>query len=184
MFLRRLWLLPLVALLGACATHENIRDTTQLPPGTGIMVAHVLVRSVNNMGYPPITLSLGRMDNSLAANAKSIALASSDNMIVLDLPAGDYSWTDVQIMDLEGYTRRRMPFTIEAGKINYVGDILLVLDGVHVTMVHGRKIPGYAIHVKDDHTYTLPNAASMYPQLWSSFPVVTHLTQDHRKSAN
>lgn len=181
MSLRHLWLLPLVMLLGACATHENMRDTAQLPPGTGVMVAKVLVRSVKNIPYPPVSISIGKLDGLF--DSKIVALDQRDNTVVLQLPAGDYSWTNVSMLDLSGDTRHHMPFTIEAGKINYVGDLLLLLDSTHVMIVHGRELPSYVIYIKDLHQYTLPEAKPLYPILWKAYPVVTHLTQDERWSS-
>lgn len=181
MSLRHLWLLPLVLLLGACATHENMRDTAQLPPGTGVMVAKVLVRSVKNIPYPPVSISIGAAGSMF--DSKIIALDQRDNTVVLQLPAGEYSWTNVSMLDLSGDTRHNMPFTIEAGKINYVGDLLLLLDSMHLMIMHGREFPSYVIYIKDLHRYTLAEASPLYPTLWKTYPVVTHLTQDERRTA-
>ena len=181
---RNLWLLLLVMSISACATHQNMRDTAQLAQGTGVMVATVLVRSVNNVPYPHVAISFA--DVHSVVNTKVVALDAKDNTVVLNVPAGNYSWTNITLMDLTGSFSYRMPFTIEAGKINYVGDILILLDSYHEKEVHGRRMPSYTVFVKDLSSYTLPNAASAYPELWHAYPVVTHLTKDlrHKLRAN
>ncbi|RDS83623.1 hypothetical protein DWU98_04640 [Dyella monticola] len=179
MSLRGLWLLSLVVVLSACATDKNVTDSAQLPPGTGIMVANVLVRSVGGVAYPPVTINFDKMHG--LSPSKVVALPLRNNLIVMQLPAGEYSWTSVKIGDLTGSTSYGMPFTIEAGKINYVGDVLLLLDSFHKKVSQGGLAqPTYNIFVKDLSAHTLPVAASTYPELWRAYPVVTHLTQDFR----
>ncbi|GLQ89834.1 hypothetical protein [Dyella flagellata] len=181
MSLRWLWLLPLVVLLGGCATDKNMSDSKQLPPGTGVMVANLRVRSLGGVAYPPVTINFDKMHG--VSTSKIIALPARNNLIVMQLPAGDYSWTSVHIGDLSGSTSYRMPFTVEAGKINYVGDVLLLLDSYHLKRANGSGIPepSYNFFIKDLSASTLPGVASTYPELWRAYPVVTHLTQDFRR---
>lgn len=180
MSLRGLWLLSLAVLLGGCATDKNMGDATQLPQGTGVMVANVLVRSVGAVAYPPVTINFDKIHG--VSTSKIIALPARNNLIVMQLPAGNYSWTSVHIGDLSASTSYAMPFTVEAGKINYVGDVLLLLDSFHkkASQGSGVPLPTYNFFIKDLSARTLPGVASAYPQLWRAYPVVTHLTQDFR----
>jgi hypothetical protein len=75
-----------------------MRDTTQRPPATNVLVATVLVRSVNNVPYPLVSLSLAKMHD--VVNTKMIGLGAKDNTIVLEVSAGEYSWTDVTLTNL------------------------------------------------------------------------------------
>lgn len=173
---RYLWLLLLVALLCGCDTKQNMRDMAQLPSATGVLVATVRIRSVGAIPYPPVSIAYNVMRG--LGSTKYVPLAEANTTIVLEMPAGDYYWTGVKVGNLSGSLQLGMPFTIEAGKINYVGDVLLLLDDVHLQKVHGVPMPGYGLYVKDQHAYTLSKAAAMYPELWRAYPVVTHLTQD------
>ena len=180
MSLRGLWLLSCVVLLSACASDKNMSDSAQLPPDTGILVANVLVRSVGGVPYPPVTMNFDKIHG--LSPSKTVPLPLRDNLIVMQVPAGDYSWTSVKIGDLGGSTSYGMPFTIEAGKINYVGDVMLVLDSYHKKVSQGGQAePTYQIYVRDLSAHTLPFVASTYPQMWHAYPAVTHLTQDLRR---
>lgn len=173
---RLLWLLPLIALLCGCDTRQNMRDTAQLPSATGVLVTTVRVRSVDGIPYPPVSLAYNVMRGM--GSTKVIPLVEPNNTVVLEMPAGDYYWTGVRVGNAASPLTLGVPFTIEAGKINYIGDVWLVLDDVHRRKVKGELKPTYGIYTRDQHAYTLPKAASAYPELWHAYPVVTHLAED------
>jgi hypothetical protein len=174
MSLRRLWLLPLIMLVASCSTDPTLKDTAALPPGTGIMVANVFVWSVGGVAYPPLSIKVDKLHG--LSSATTLHLPQRSNLIVIELPAGEYSWTDIELGSVAGgSTSYRMPFTIEPGKINYVGDLLLTLDSAHGP---GGK-PGFGFKVGDQSQHWLPIVASRYPELSRTYPTVVHLTEDN-----
>jgi hypothetical protein len=175
MFLGRLWLLPLVMLLVSCSTDPIMKDTATLPQNTGIMVANVLVWSVGGVPYPSASIKVDKVHGLSAAT--TLRLPQRNNLIVIELPAGEYSWTDLELGSVAGAsTSYRMPFTIEPGKINYVGDLLLTLNSFH----NPGSMPSYNIRIADQSKYWLPIVAKYYPMLSRTYPAVVHLTEDHR----
>ncbi|MBD8881701.1 hypothetical protein IHE49_14540 [Rhodanobacter sp. 7MK24] len=174
MSLRKLWLLPLVMLLSSCATAPVMKDTAALPPGIGIMVANVFVWSVGGVAYPPVSIKVDKLHGF--SSATTLNLPQRSNLIVIELPAGDYSWTDLELGSVAGgSTSYRMPFTIEPGKINYVGDLLLTLNSFHKP----GGMPTFGFRVGDQSQRWLPVVASRYPLLAHAYPTVIHLTEDH-----
>lgn len=176
MKLRRLWLLPLVMLFVSCTTDPTIKDTATLPPGTGIMVANVLVTSVGGVAYPPLSIKVDSLHGM--SMSTTLSLPQPNNLIVIKLPAGDYSWTALEMGFHGGGAAMsyHMPFTIEPGKINYVGDLLLTLNSYHGP----GGSPTYRFRIADQSNYWLPIVAKYYPQLSRAYPTVVHLTEDQR----
>jgi hypothetical protein len=170
-FQKSLWLLPLVALLSACGVRHNMTDTAQIPSTDGVMVARVVVASVANLYHPPVMLSLIDSHSTVVSNAV-MTLNDGENYVVLPLHAGQYSWDSITIGRYYMLFKFGLPFNIVAGKINYVGDIELVLDG--------RGGANYALRVVDRRRSSLVPMASAYPQLWSTYPVVVNMTRDMR----
>lgn len=175
MSLRRLWLLPLVMLFASCSTDPIMKDTTSLPSGTGIMVANVLVWSVGGVAYPPVSIKVDKLHGM--SMATTLYLPQRNNLIVIELPAGEYSWTDLELGSVAGAsTSYRMPFTIEPGKINYVGDLLLTLNSFR----RPGGMPTYSFRIADQSKYWLPIVAKYYPLSSHAYPTVVHLTEDQR----
>jgi len=175
MSLRKLWLLPLAMLLASCSTNPIMKDTAALPAGTGVMVANVLVWSVGGVAYPYASIKVDKVHGLSAAT--TLNLPQRNNLIVIELPAGEYSWTDLELGSVAGAsTSYRMPFTIEPGKINYVGDLLLTLNSYY----RPGGMPTFRIRIADQSKYWLPIVAKYYPQLSQAYPTVVHLTEDHR----
>lgn len=176
MSLRRLWLLPLIMLLASCKTDPIMKDTAALPPGTGIMVANVLVTSVGGVPYPPLSIKVDKLHG--LSTSTTLNLPQKNNLIVIELPAGEYSWTTLELGTGGGGATMsyQMPFTIEPGKINYVGDLLLTLNSFHKP----GGTPTYRFRIADQSNYWLPIVAKYYPELSHAYPTVVHLTEDQR----
>jgi hypothetical protein len=175
MSLPRLWLLPLVMLLASCSSTPVMKDTATLPPETGIMVANVMVWSVGGVPYPALSIKVDKLHGM--SMATTLRLPQQNNLIVIELPAGGYSWTDLELGSVAGAsTSYRLPFTIEPGKINYVGDVLLTLNSFHKP----GKMPSYSFRIADQSKYWFPIVANQYPLLSRAYPNVVHLTQDQR----
>jgi hypothetical protein len=174
MSLRKLWLLPLVMLLASCAADPVLKDTATLPPQTGIMVANVFIWSAGNKAYPPVSIKVDKLHG--LSSATTLHLPQRSNLIVIELPAGEYSWTDLELGNIAGgSTSYHMPFTIEPGKINYVGDLLLTLNGASKP---GQKAT-FDFKVGDQSQRWLPVVANRYPLLARTYPTVIHLTEDN-----
>jgi hypothetical protein len=175
MSLRRLWLLPLIMLLASCKSDPILKDTAALPPDTGIMVANVMVWSAGNVAYPPVSIKVDKVHG--LSSATTLNLPQRVNLIVIPLPAGVYSWTDLELGTVAGgSTSYRMPFTIEAGKINYVGDVLIMLNNYY----RPAGMPTFNFKIADESRHWLPIVANKYPLLSHTYPTVVHLTEDRR----
>jgi hypothetical protein len=183
---RALLLLSFVAVLAGCASGPQMKDTNVMPLGQGVMVARLAIPYVAQPGHLKTTISVGHLIDD-ADVAPPIELTSGETFIVLPLPAGTYRWKDFHIgsynADLGGAP---MHFDIEAGKINYVGDITIVM-APRADPNAGR--PGFAGYVPgtmpvykvstrvyDYREVFLPKLAAIYPQLWANYPVVVSLT--------
>jgi hypothetical protein len=164
-------------LLASCAIKRNatMKDTAALAPGDGVMVANISVWSAGNVPYPALSIQFDKRHG--LSSPTSIRLPDRSNLIVLELPAGEYTWTSLELgMVSAGTMSYRMPFIIEPGKINYVGDLLLALYSI--------RGPGtsasYRFLIADQSKYRMPKVAAYYPQLVHAYPTVIHLTQDLR----
>lgn len=175
---RAILLLVFVAVLAGCASDPRMKDTTTLAPGQGVMVARLAIPYLAQSGHLKTTISVASLYD-FSDKGTPIELHTGETFLVVPLPAGTYKWKDFHIGSYNSdFGLGPMHFDIAAGKINYVGDITVVMA------VDSRPtgLPGYMpnykvdVHVYDFHKIFLPKIAAAYPQLWSSYPVVVSLT--------
>ncbi|WP_158543263.1 hypothetical protein [Dyella psychrodurans] len=166
----------LIMLIAGCSTNSILKDTAMLPPGTGIMVAHVSIFSeTSSFKYDALSIKVDKLDGSSIPT--TLYPRKRSNLIVIALPAGEYNWATIDLGLYAGSaTSYRMPFTIEAGKINYVGDLLLTFTRVN----RPDGLPTYKLRIEDQSKVWLPTVASDYPQLSRVYPSVIHLTEDQQ----
>jgi hypothetical protein len=172
-FQKALLILLFIAALAGCAVEPTMKDTTQLQPGTGVMVARLAVPYLLQKGHLRTTLSVANLGDA-SDSGTPIVLSSAETFVVVPLSAGTYQWKDLHIGSYDSDLQPKT-FDIVAGKINYVGDITLVMDQA---LAYKNGKPTYDVHfrVYDYHQYFLPKIAAAYPKLLGSYPVVVSLT--------
>ncbi|MGC1549495.1 MAG: hypothetical protein WA777_13300 [Rhodanobacter sp.] len=179
---RALLLLLFVAALAGCASDPQMKDTTTLAPGQGVMVARLAIPYLAQSGHLKTTISVDSLYGS-SDSGTPIELHTAETFLVIPLPAGTYRWKDFHIGSYnDPLGGGPMHFDIAAGKINYVGDITVVMamdpsyrQGLPITQV---GLPRYTVNFRiyDYHRVFLPKIATAYPELWGSYPVVVSLT--------
>jgi hypothetical protein len=177
MKLKHLAVLAIASLLvSACSPikHSNIDDTQNIPAGEGVIVARVILEvQSEGAAEPKVLLTAGQHSfTGLATHWFFIALHPGENFSVQTVPAGQYSWIEFWVQGKKSDFKGRLPFDVEPGKINYVGDIVLSID-MSDPWHYGMRV-----------TSDLPAAGRYlqfnYPQLASRYPLVPNLTVDNR----
>lgn len=188
-FKRVMLLLLFSAAVAGCSmpVKPRMHDTSELAPGMGIMIARIampyLLRS-NHLATSVQVVSL----NSISGSGQFVALDSAETFIVMPLSAGTY---ELRSLNIGGYYSRlsSMEFDISAGKINYVGDLTMVMqvaaasNAEHPDHSYYRKGPAYHgglsyvvnTRIYDYHQRFLPDLALQYPILWKNYPVAVSL---------
>jgi hypothetical protein len=182
---RALLLLSFVAVLAGCASDPQMKDTSTLPPGQGVMVARLAVPYLTQTGHLKTTISVAGLYDGPDADIP-IELHTAETFLVVPLPAGSYRWNDLKIGSYKSdLGSGPMHFDIAAGKINYVGDLTVVMvvnPNPNIPTQGGHWAPGYMpsyrvnVRIYDYHNVFLPRIAAAYPQLWATYPVVVSLT--------
>jgi hypothetical protein len=172
--------LPLVLsvlLLSGCAmlatTTPNMTDTPQLSSGEGVMVAHIIQPALD--GPRELKDMVSFKDLGSVGIMNSALTLGNDNYVVIPLPAGSYQWeglTNSPPFKMSYAHFGPMSFKIEAGKINYVGDIVIL-----ITRERDSSFVAF-MHVSDMHADTLSILSGDYPKLWAAHPMVVHLTRN------
>jgi hypothetical protein len=189
-FRKALLLLVCVATLAGCATpvKPEMEDTANLAPGQGIMVARIAMPYLARNDHLPTTIFVANTfsmnytlppdSNNVSAirerlySGTPIALHTAETFLVVPLPAGTYSWSGMQIGSYSSYWGAKKKFDIVAGKINYVGDMTLVMGDTGNNQNYRVNLRSY-----DYHELFLPKIAAAYPKLWGSYPVLVNLTR-------
>ena len=166
--LRGMFYISLIFLIVDCAT-SKLKNTTKLDNDKGILVTTI---HSNISGYK-LTIRNKKSAIFLSANLK---IDSKENFKVISLSNGAYYWCSMLfwksiiskpiVLELG----EEMDFNIEAGKINYVGDlnILVNQDGSDVNLLD--------IEIMDSTEVVLKKLHNEYPTLMKSYPFVKHLT--------
>lgn len=118
-------------LLGCAITPINDVDNYSRPikPGNGILVI-----AVDSM-IPFSDLRLARPDDTFAAIATRL-IPVGRTIRFVELPAGDYQWTTVDLgsgwghvyVALDRNKKEKYTFSVKPGVVNYPGDFIVTLD--------------------------------------------------------
>jgi hypothetical protein len=149
----------------------HMKDTARLDSGKGVMVVHLAVPYLQREGHQAICLSVVNVDNG---SAVSFPITSAEDYIVIPLPTGRYRWRGITI----GYyyaALSPMMFDIDEGKINYIGDIGLIMDDNRIGATGHPKVH-YYLRVYDYHRDVMNALAPAYPALLENYPSVVNLT--------
>jgi len=170
-------------MLCACGVQrENIKDTSSIPSGSGVLLSHIVLVQTNYwVAHKP--LELGIIKNGGAFASVIYPVDKSSTYAVTVLPAGHYSWKGMHIdgvqsstltptfgdrhADLEGL----LPFEVRAGQVNYIGDIVINIDW---------SAYRYRLQIADRTDWAKSFMNVLYPKLLASYPFVTNLTKDER----
>lgn len=170
---RALLLLLCVAALAGCnvPVKTQMTDTATLSPGKGVMVAHLWMPYLGRADHIRTFITLAS-DGALTPN-RTFELESPETTLVLPLSAGSYRWKYVSMGNY--ITAMDVKFDIEAGKINYIGAISMIMTQT------GQYRSGYPVYnlnfrTRDNRGIYLDYIATAYPQLSANYPVVVNLT--------
>ena len=89
-----------------------------------------------------------------------------DNFRVIELPPGNYTWREIDLGSSSRNIRDIYNFTIEANKLNYIGDVLLKVDpdGVRISFIN-------------QSTEVRRRLQQEYAQLYQRYPYIENLTK-------
>ena len=152
----------------------DMADTKAIPEGHGVVLAHVILID-RNMGsnQPSVMLSAKRDSfTGLAPGGFFLVLKPGETNHAIILPAGKYNWIEFWVQGLKSDFHGKLPFEVEAGKVTYIGDITLMIDGSdprHYGMRISSNPPLAAMYMR-----------STYPELMANYPLVTRMTVDNR----
>ncbi|MHA6205658.1 hypothetical protein ACXU4B_14635 [Dyella soli] len=164
--------LAALALSGCGIKRTNIPDTASMPQGSGVMVARVVFVQRNAAGDEPAPALTAIKTTNLTVASLILDLHPGENFTVMSLPAGNYTWRGLYVGRRNSEFRNRLPFEIQAGKINYVGDIVVTLDWNDLTR--------YGMRVRSNLAASETYVHEVYPQLSGHYPMVASLTEDDR----
>jgi len=114
---------------------------------------------VEHAGGPKFVIAL---KSRILGPVKSFPLKPGTHLYVNSLPAGNYTWSAMT----NGRKRYDLPttnrFVIEAGRLNYVGDIVLSND-------ENFQVDANTLMIVKD-------LGTAYPNLTTSLPLIEHIT--------
>jgi hypothetical protein len=123
------------AVCTSCAT-INAKDSAVLKNGDGFLCMNIWVNE------PGFTVSLFR-EHAAMASAVFEKLHPGNNLVMLPLKAGDYSFKYIYYLsNINAFVMRAMPLHINAGVINYTGRLKIGCDdsgGVFYTFADDAK---------------------------------------------
>ncbi|GLQ88156.1 hypothetical protein [Dyella flagellata] len=165
-----LMLLLLFVVLTGCnmPVKPRMKDAPQLAPGKGVLVACIEMPYLLRSNHLPTSLQVVNLSGS-AISGEFVTLDSAVTLIAIPLSAGTYQ---LRSLNIGGWYSRLSPmnFNIAAGKINYVGDLMMVMQAA-------SGGTDYIVHTKiyDYRQYTLPKITTQYPALSSNYPIAVNI---------
>ena len=152
----------------------DMADTSAIPEGHGVAVARVILIG-RNMGsnQPSVVLSAKRGSfTGLASGGFYLVLERGEANHAIILPAGKYNWIEFWVQGLKSDFHGNLPFEVEAGKVTYIGDIMLMIDGSDPWH--------YGMRISSNPTLAAMYMRSTYPRLMANYPLVTRVAVDNR----
>jgi len=161
-----------LALCSCGVRRQSIRDAATIQDGSGVMVARiVLIQQNASAGNPPVELSAIKQ-SSLTVAALVWEAQPGETFAVMTLPAGKYTWRGLYVGRKFSEFRNLLPFEVEPGQVNYVGDIVIAIDWSNPSRYGMRVIANQA--ASESYMRTA------YPRLIAHHPLVASLTVDER----
>lgn len=157
--MERRFLLVIVAMsLVGCATANIPNSLSRLESGQGILVTNIVT---NAGGFRLILFK----STAFLPSARLAITQEGRSFRVLALPAGDYEWRRMTSADGRGEFYQRYNFKIEAGVINYVGDMYFEFE----------SYGGFKVGVEDHSSEAWELFRESYPELSASYRFRTDL---------
>jgi len=118
--MKKIILVVLFFSLYGCFTTVVMQDSTAISPGKGILVTNIKTNSF---------FKLSTVQQSGMISESIFEIKPGETLQVTEVPAGDYYWRGVYIGTSAAEFGEKYPFKIEAGSINYIGDIKILVEG-------------------------------------------------------
>jgi hypothetical protein len=152
----------------------EMADTQAIPEGRGVVVARVILVERNMGSNLPSVLLTSKRDSfmGVAPGGFFLVLDPGETNHIRLLPAGKYNWIEFWVQGLKSDFQGKLPFNVEAGKVTYIGDITLVIDG--------NDPWHYGMHISSDPQSAATYMRSTYPKLMANYPFITNVTADNR----
>jgi hypothetical protein len=174
-------LMVLLLLLGCGPTpirnipsDPNIEDTQNIQDGRGVIVTRIILNERNIGATQPQVVLLAKTESFPGRSPRGFTIKAvpGESIHTLTLPAGTYSWLQIWIQGPSHLFRGGLPFKVEAGKVNYIGDVIITIDG-NDPWHYGMRLSSDPSTIKSDMLLN-------YPKLMARYPLVMNLTEDNR----
>ena len=148
----------LIFFLVSCAGSHRSVNTVNVQ-SHGILVTELHSNSTD------ITLSLIHEDGADVSTA-IFELNPHNNFRVISLPSGRYTWRSIKVGLWSTNIKGDYSFVIKEGTLNYVGDVLLKVDGDDVRIKFINKSSSIEARLEED-----------YSTLYEKFPYEVNITK-------
>lgn len=135
--------------------------------GSGVHSAQsqgILVTELHS-NFNDITVSLIHEDGAEVSSA-IFKIHPHDNFRVLTLPSGRYTWQSIKVGPWRTNIKGDFSFVIKQGTLNYIGDVLLKVDGEDVRINFINKSSSVRSRLMQD-----------YKGLYSRYPYEVNITK-------
>ena len=168
--------ITVLVLMSGCdpIRRTSIEDTQKIPEDSGVIVARVILNEQNNGASGPVVALSAKRDSvtGMAPGELIVNPKQGQNIYVMTLPIGKYNWVEFWVQGKKSDFEGHLPFNVEAGKIAYIGDVVLSInenDPWH-----------YRMHLTSDLSAVAGYMNRNYPKLMARYPLVKNLTVDNR----
>lgn len=124
----------------------------------------ILVTELHS-NFNDISLSLIHEDGESVSSA-IFGLNPNDNFRVLSLPSGRYTWKSIKVGQWRTNIKDDFSFVIKKGTLNYIGDVLLKVDGEDVRISFINKSGAIRSRLQQD-----------YSGLYDKYPYEVNITK-------
>jgi len=124
----------------------------------------ILVTELHS-NFNDISLSLIHEDGEDVSSA-IFDLNPHDNFRVISLPSGRYTWKSIKVGSWNTNIKGDFSFIIKKGTLNYIGDVLLKVNGEDVRISFINKSTAIRSRLRED-----------YSSLYEKFPYEVNITK-------
>ncbi|QBB69867.1 S9 family peptidase [Pseudolysobacter antarcticus] len=132
-------------------------ESVDLKPGNGLLAVDIDITGFAS------SVKIDRV-GSLFGGELFTKLHGGDNVLLVEMPAGDYRWSRIELAPLNMYLRvrddPRFHIKINPGVVNYVGDLQVAPSGIG---------SGFNINTVNRAARMLVSLDRFYPGLWRKF---------------
>lgn len=154
-----LFLPACIIMLAACASSGKVTVKPYAPPRQGVLITDF------HSNRDGVKLSLIRKNGEEIPDA-IFEITPLDNFRVVHLPPGKYTWREIELGGRKRNIRDEFTFTIEADKLNYIGDVLVKV-----------KPSTLSVNFINKSTQVQQRLQQDYQALYQRYPYVENLTE-------